>query len=325
MENQSKNIYLSVVLPVYNEVESLSVLHEALCKELQATGLSYEILYCDDGSQDGSADVLREFAGRDSQVRVVLLKRNFGQTAAITAGVDQARGEIIVLMDADYQNDPADIRKLLEKLDEGYDIVSGWRRRRKDPLFTKKIPSRMANWLISKITGVKIHDHGCTLKAYRSEILKHVSLYGEMHRFISILGHWAGATVAEIEVNHYPRRCGKSKYSLGRIFKVLLDLPVLVLLGNYLTRPMHFFGMVGIGFNALGFLCALQVAKDYFIDGEQASENGFLILTVFFSLVGIMIIMIGLLAELLTRIYYESQGKKTYVIQENLNQPDIED
>lgn len=310
--------YLSIVLPVFNEVDSLRLLHEALSRELQAMKFSYEIIYCDDGSTDGSTDVLREFAASDPHIRVLILRRNFGQTAAISAGVDQSRGAIIVLLDADFQNDPADIARLLQKIDEGFDIVSGWRRRRQDPWFSKKFPSRIANWLISRTTGVRLHDHGCTLKAYRSEILKDVALYGEMHRFISILGHWAGANVTEVEVQHHPRKTGKSKYSLLRIYKVLLDLPLLILLGNYLTRPLHFFGIVGIGFNGVAALCALRVAKDL-MEGDQASENGFLILSVFFFLVGIITFMMGLLAELTIRVYHESQQKKTYVIREILN------
>lgn len=307
--------YLSVILPVYNEAESLRPLHDALCRELSALPSTFELIYCDDGSTDGSDEILREFARNDPRVRAVILRRNFGQTAAISAGVDCARGEIIILLDADFQNDPADIPKLIQKIEEGYDIVSGWRRHRNDPWFSKKLPSRFANRLISWVTGVHLHDHGCTLKAYRSEILKDVSLYGEMHRFISILGHWTGARVTEVEVRHHPRKAGHSKYSLLRIYKVLLDLPLLVLLGNYLTRPMHFFGMAGIGLNGVAVLCALRVAKDLW-EGDQASDNGFLILSVFFFLAGMLILMMGLLAELLIRVYHESQQKKTYVIRE---------
>ncbi|MBN2328621.1 MAG: glycosyltransferase family 2 protein [Candidatus Omnitrophica bacterium] len=312
------NPYLSVILPVYNEADNLNALHRSLCRELQAVGCSYEIIYCDDGSDDGSTGVLKELARSDPNVRILILRRNYGQTAAISAGVDHARGEIMILLDADLQNDPADIPRLLQKIDEGYDIVSGWRRRRSDPWISKKLPSRIANKFISWITGVPIHDQGCTLKAYRSEIMHDISLYGEMHRFISILGYWNGAKVAEVEVRHHPRQSGKSKYSLIRIFKVLLDIPLLVLLGNYITRPMHFFGIAGIGFHFAAVLCALRVAKDMW-EGEQASENGFLILSVFFFLVGVMTFMMGLLAELTIRVYHESQQKKTYLIRESIN------
>lgn len=316
--------YLSVILPVYNEAGSLRSLHEALLCELTALGFDFEVIYCDDGSRDGSSDILREFAAADPRIRVLILRRNFGQTAAISAGVDCAHGKIIFLLDADFQNDPADIPTLLRKIEEGYDIVSGWRRNRQDPWFSKKLPSRIANWLISRTTGVRLHDHGCTLKAYRSEILKDVSLYGEMHRFIPILGSWAGAKVAEVEVQHHPRKTGKSKYSLMRIYKVILDIPLLVLLGNYLTRPLHFFGAAGILFNAAAVLCALRVAKDM-MEGDQASENGFLILAVFFFLVGFLTFMMGLLAELMIRVYHESQQKKTYAIREILNPPPAND
>ncbi len=311
---------LSIILPVYNEAESLRPLHDALCKVVSALPSTCELIYCDDGSTDGSDEILREFARNDPRVRVVILRRNFGQTAAISAGVDCAQGKIIILLDADFQNDPADIPKLIQKIEEGYDIVSGWRRHRNDPWFSKKLPSRFANRLISWVTGVHLHDHGCTLKAYRSEILKDVSLYGEMHRFISILGHWTGARVTEVEVRHHPRKAGRSKYSLLRIYKVLLDLPLLVLLGNYLTRPMHFFGMAGIALNGAAVLCALRVAKDLW-EGDQASENGFLILSVFFFLAGMLTFMMGLLAELLIRVYHESQQKKTYVIREIVEPP----
>ncbi len=308
---------ISVVLPVFNEADNLRPLHEDLTRVIERLGVSCEIVYCDDGSTDGSQDTLREFAAKPN-VRAVLLKRNFGQTAALAAGIDNARGGTIILMDADRQNDPEDIPRLLAKLDEGHDIVCGWRRKRKDPLFTKRIPSMAANQLIAWITGVRIHDNGCTLKAFKREVLDHISLYGEMHRFITVLGHWTGAKVAEVEVTHHPRRSGISKYSLNRFFKVMLDLPVLVLLGNYITKPMHFFGAVGIAFNAVAFGCVGEVLYEKFFQGDDVSGNPFLLLAVFFALVGIQILMIGLLAEILIRVYHESQQKKTYVIQETL-------
>lgn len=311
---------LSIILPVYNEEGNLRPLYDSLIQVLQPIGRSFEILFCDDGSRDSSTRILRQLTQSDPRVKAIILRRNFGQTPAINAGVDHAQGEIIILMDADQQNDPNDIPKLLEKLDEGYDIVSGWRRHRRDPFLTKVLPSRIANWIISRVTRVPLHDHGCTLKAYRREVLREVSLYGEMHRFISIFGSWTGAKVGEIEVRHHPRKSGKSKYSINRTFKVLLDLPVLILLGSYLTRPIHFFGPLGIASNLIGVFCMLLVAWDKFLDLEsKAHRNPLLLLAVFFILIGIQFIMMGLLAELLTRIYHESQQKKTYVVKETVN------
>ncbi len=317
------NPEISVVLPVFNEVENIKPLHDSLTRVLNQLGRRYEILYCDDGSTDGSKNLLRELSSHNPKVKVLVLRRNFGQTAAISAGVDHARGDIIVLMDADNQNDPGDIPKLLAHLDKGHDIVSGWRRKRKDPFFSKVLPSKIANWLISWISGVKLHDHGCTLKAYRRNILSGISLYGEMHRFISIYGHWIGAKVGEVEVNHHPRRAGRSKYSLTKTFKVVLDLPVLILLGSYLTRPIHFFGSIGMIFNFAGLVCAALVLYEKLTEvGAKAHRNPLLLLAVFFALIGIQIIMIGLLAELLTRVYHESQDKKTYSVLETMNIPD---
>ncbi|MFB3784750.1 MAG: glycosyltransferase family 2 protein [bacterium] len=316
MNEQSPAPQLSVIIPVYNEEDNLLPLQADLRPALEATGLSYEIIYCDDGSRDGSPRVLEDIARNHPGIQALMLRRNFGQTAAIAAGIDHARGNVLILMDADLQNDPRDIPKLLKKLDEGYDIVSGWRKNRKDPFLSKRLPSRIANWIISWITGVHLHDHGCTLKAYRREVLDRVSLYGEMHRFLTVLGHWMGARIAEVEVTHHPRLRGKSKYSLNRIIKVLLDLPLLVLLGNFLTRPSHFFGGIGMLFHLAAAVCALDVAYEKFFEGDKASNNPFLLLAVFFALVGIQIIMIGLLAEMMTRVYHESQRKKTYVIRE---------
>jgi len=313
------SVYLSVILPVYNEAGNLKPLHEALTGALDGLNRPYEIVYCDDGSVDGSANVLRELAAGNLQTKVIVLRRNFGQTAAIAAGIDASQGEILILMDADFQNDPQDIPKLLACLEEGYDIVSGWRRRRRDPFWTKVLPSRAANWIISLLTGVKLHDHGCTLKAYRREALSPVSLYGEMHRFISLYGYWMGARVGEVEVEHHRRTRGKSKYSIVKTFKVMLDLPLLVLLGSYITRPMHFFGAIGLFFQTAAGVCALDVLYEKVVQGDKASHNPFLLLTVFFALVGVQIIMIGLLAELITRVYHESRGKKTYVIRETIN------
>jgi glycosyltransferase involved in cell wall biosynthesis len=314
------SLAISVILPVYNEVDNVEPLYTELKQVLVGMNQPYEIVFCDDGSSDGSRDILQDIAAKDETVKIILLRRNFGQTAAINAGVDHASGQIIVLMDADRQNDPHDIPKLLAELDRGYDIASGWRRYRKDPFLTSVLPSRIANRIISWVSGVKLHDNGCTLKAYRRDILDSVSLYGEMHRFISIFGFWIGAKVAEVEVNHRPRTSGKSKYSITKTFRVLLDLPLLVLLGSYLTRPIHFFGTIGMGSTVLSFLCVLVVLYDKWIDPlAKAHRNPFLLLAVFFAMVGVQIIMIGLLAELITRVYHESLHKKTYFVDKKIN------
>ncbi|MDX9752958.1 MAG: glycosyltransferase family 2 protein [bacterium] len=311
--------YLSVLLPVYNEVDNLRPLYEDLKAVLDTLHHPYEILLIDDGSQDGSVAEIRALAAENPAVKAIILRRNFGQTAAITAGLDHAQGQILILMDADRQNDPRDIPALIKPLAQGFDIVSGWRKNRQDPFLTSVLPSRIANWIIGKLTGVRIHDHGCTLKAYRRDILENVSLYGETHRFISIFGHWIGAKVTEIEVHHHPRTRGKSKYSIAKSFKVLLDLPLLILLGTYLTRPMHFFGKIGGGFSLLGFLCACSVLYEKWVDPlAKAHRNPILLLAVFFALMGVQILMIGLLAELITRVYHESQQKKTYFVAEKI-------
>ncbi len=318
---EQASLDLSVVIPVYNEEEGLPPLVESLAVVLDQLDCSYEIVLCDDGSQDGTRELVREWASQDPRIKGVLLRRNFGQTAAITAGVDHAVGDIVVLMDADGQNDPKDIPSLLETLNEGYDIVSGWRRKRNDPFLTKVLPSKFANWIIACATGLKLHDHGCTLKAYRRSILNELSLYGEMHRFISIYGHWVGAKVGEVEVNHHPRQFGRSKYSIAKTFKVILDLPVLILLGSYLTRPMHLFGGAGLVSIIMGLFCWLLVIYDKLQDvvNNKVHRNPLFMVGILLGLVGIQMLMLGLLAELLTRVYHESQRKKTYAVEESLN------
>lgn len=317
---QAPSVSVSVVLPICNESGNLRGLIKSLVPVLDGLQTSYEILACDDGSTDDSLKVLRELSQGNEALRVLSFRRNFGQTAALMAGIDHARGEVVVLMDADRQNDPADIPRLLAQLDEGYDVVSGWRKNRQDAYWTKVFPSRIANGIISWVTGVRLRDYGCTLKAYRRDVLEQVSLYGEMHRFIPIFAHWIGAKVGEVEVNHLPRTVGKSKYTLAKTFKVLLDLPVLLLMGSYLTRPIHLFGGVGLVNGLLGILCVLLVVVDISIDPDaKAHRSPFLLLSVFFFLVGVQMVMIGLLAELLTRVYHESQQKKTYSIRETIN------
>src|SRR5438046_10387160 len=248
---------ISVFLPVFNEEPNLRPLHGKLDRALGQLGRTAEIIYVDDGSSDGSLEVLREIAAKDSRVRVIALRRNYGQTPAMSAGIDAARGRVLIPMDADLQNDPADIKRLLDKLDEGYEVVSGWRKNRKDPLFTRKIPSMMANWLISKIGGVPLHDYGCSLKAYRRESLADVHLYGEMHRFIPIYASWSGARVAEMPVEHHARTMGKSKYGLSRTIKVVFDLMTIKFMASYQTKPLYIFGYAGLLTFVVSFLCAL--------------------------------------------------------------------
>lgn len=305
---------VSIVIPVYNEEENLPLLYEQLKPVMDGLQLSYEIVFIDDGSQDGSAEVLTALADSDPSVTVLEFVRNFGQTAAIAAGFDNAHGRIIIPLDADLQNDPSDIPKILEALDEGHDVVSCWRRDRQDPFLTRTLPSRMANLLISWISGVRLHDYGCTLKGYRRSIVRHIRLYGEMHRFIPIFASWAGARVTEIPVRHHPRKHGQSKYGILRTFKVLLDLITIKFLGSYSTKPMYLFG--GLGFFAFlggGFLSAVTLYQKFF-EGVKAHRNPVLLISIFFFMVGIQFILFGLVAELIVRTYHESQSKPTYIL-----------
>ncbi len=305
--------YLSVVVPVYNEVENLPTLHARLLQALGGLGRSFELLFVDDGSLDGSQTLLEEFTRGPAPVRAVFFKRNFGQTAALTAGIDHARGDIIVTLDADLQNDPADIPRLLARLDEGFDVVSGWRRQRQDNRFLRTIPSNAANRLISLVTGLPLHDYGCTLKAYRRAVFDEVRLYGEMHRFIPAYAHWAGARVSELEVAHHARIAGSSKYGISRTLKVLLDLMTMTFLQSYSTKPLYVFG----GFAALmlalaGATGAFIVVRRLLFEGAWMSP---LILVTAVLVVGaLQALLMGLLAEMLVRTYHESQGKPTYAL-----------
>ena len=303
---------LSLVIPVFNERRNLRPLFESLRETLDALGLRYEILFIDDGSTDGSAEELHSLEWSDPRVRVLELVRNFGQTAAIAAGFEHAQGRIIIPMDADLQNDPRDIPRILAKLQEGYDVVSCWRRERKDPWLTRILPSWVANRLISRISGVYLHDYGCTLKGYRRELVQHIRLYGEMHRFIPIFASWAGAQVAEISVLHHPRQHGRSKYGIGRTLKVLLDLMTIKFLGSYSTKPMYLFG--GLGFLAFlgGSLLSAVTLWQKFFHGVKAHRNPLLLLSVFLFIVGLQFILFGLVAELIVRTYHESQDKPIY-------------
>jgi len=307
---------VSVVVPIYNEVESLPHLIEAIATSLNSTGLSYELICVDDGSQDGSAELLKEQAIARPNLRAVLLRRNYGQTAAMAAGFNYAQGRAIVTLDGDLQNDPADIPMLLAKLEEGYDLVSGWRKNRQDAAVTRLLPSKIANWLIGQTTGVKIHDYGCSLKAYRSELVADMNLYGELHRFLPALAFIEGARITELPVRHHPRRHGRSKYGLGRTLRVVMDLFTVFFMKKFLTRPMHVFGLLGIISTTLGTILGLYLSFLKLGMGQSIGDRPLLILSVVLLLTGIQLFSFGLLAELLIRTYHESQGRPIYRVRE---------
>ena len=309
---------ISIFLPVYNEEPNLRPLHEKLDQALQKLGRTAEIIYVDDGSSDGTLTVLRQLARLDNRVRVVALKRNYGQTAAMAAGIDAARGAVLIPMDADLQNDPADIVRLLEKLDEGYDVVSGWRKNRQDKAITRKFPSMIANRLISWIGGVPLHDYGCTLKAYRLESLENVRLYGEMHRFIPILASWEGARVAELPVAHHARTMGKSKYGLSRTFKVVFDLMTIKFMASYQTKPIYIFGTFGMLAFMASFLAAAYAVFLKLFHRADFVQTPLPILAIVMFAVGIQFLLMGLLAEMLVRTYHESQAKSIYAVRERI-------
>ncbi|MFC1677903.1 glycosyltransferase family 2 protein [Planctomycetota bacterium] len=310
---------VSIVVPLLNEEGNIERLYEQIVQSLNGKYL-YEIVFVDDGSSDGSFCILKRLQEGDVRVRVVRFRKNFGQTAALSAGFEMSRGDIVAAMDADLQNDPADIPMMICKLDEGYDVVSGWRRDRHDKTLTRLIPSAIANWFIAKITGVKLHDFGCTLKVYRREVVSQIQLYGEMHRFIPALASWAGARICEVEVNHRPRTAGVAKYGLGRTFKVVLDLVTVKFLGSFSTKPIYVFGGLGL---ASGFGAVVSGAIVLFQKFVSATEfamnrNPLLVLTAILITATIQFVLMGLLAELLVRTYHESQGRTTYVIKETL-------
>ncbi len=307
---------LSVVIPVYDEEESVIPLARAVDKVLGGLGGPSEIIFVDDGSTDRTFARLKDLQGELPRLRVIRLRGNFGQTAALAAGFDLAQGEVVVTLDGDLQNDPADIPRLLAKLEEGFDVVSGWRRERRDPFWTRRLPSQLANALISRITGVKLHDYGCMLKAYRRQIVKDLALYGEMHRFLPALARWVGASVAEVPVSHQPRRHGRSKYGLGRTLRVLLDLFTVKFLMSYWTRPIQIFGLIGLLTGGAGLLLTLTLAAQRLFLGVALGNRPILLLAVLLVVVGIQFITMGLLAEMLVRTYHESQGKPIYSIRE---------
>ncbi len=310
---------LSVVIPIKDEKDNLAPLHERLRTALDPLGLAWEAVFVDDGSIDGSFAVLEDLAARDSRVKVVRLRRNFGQTAALQAGIDWASGELIATMDGDLQNDPADIPRLLAKLGEGYDAIMGLRARRKDSFVIRKLPSWIANWLIRKATGTQIKDLGCTLRVMRRELAESLPLYGEMHRYVAVLLHQSGARLAQVPVTHHPRTRGKTKYGLSRTVRVVLDLITIKFLATYLTRPMHIFGLAGLVSMALGVVSLLLTWCMKWYSGIFMTGNPLLLLSAMLELVGVQFLSIGLLGELLTRTYFESQGKTSYTVRTTVN------
>jgi glycosyltransferase involved in cell wall biosynthesis len=308
---------LSIVIPLFNEEENIKELHEKLKKTLDSLNKEYEILFIDDGSTDKTLSILEEIQAHDKRVLVLSLRRNFGQTAAFAAGFDFARGDVIFTMDGDLQNDPADIPKLLELMKDN-DLVSGWRKKRKDPFLTRRLPSRIANWLISNVTGVKLHDYGCSLKAYRRDVIKNLKLYGEMHRFIPAVASWYGVRIAEVETVHYPRLRGSSKYGISRTIKVVLDLITVKFLQSFSTKPIQFFGPIGMISGMLGFLISVYLTIDKIFFGHDIGGRPLLLFGALLIIVGIQLIGMGLLGEMIVRVYHESQRKPIYVIKKIL-------
>lgn len=310
---------ISVTVPICNEAGNLSELYEKVRHALVQTGRDWELILVNDGSTDRSEELLDEIAARDPLVKVVHLRRNFGQTAAMMAGFDFARGDIIIPMDGDLQNDPADIPLMLAKLDEGFDVCSGWRRDRKDNALHRNLPSIMANRLISVVSGVRLHDFGCSLKAYRREIIEGVRLYGEMHRFLPIYARWHGAKITEVEVRHYARSSGQSKYGLERVLKVLADLITVKFLDRFQQKPMYLFGAVGLASLGVSLASGIYALWRKFIEHEAFIKNPLLLLSVLTAMTGIMCVLMGLLAEMIMRTFYESQGKSVYLVKATRN------
>jgi len=307
---------ISVIVPVYNESASLSLLIKKIVEALRPTGRSFEIIIIDDGSTDDTAAILEKQSRMLPELRAIIFRRNFGQSAAMTAGFDHARGAIVVSLDGDMQNDPADIPLLVEKLEEGFDVVSGWRKDRKDKFFSRRLPSLIANWIIGRSTGVRLHDYGCSLKAYRRDVAKNLLLYGELHRFIPVLANLYGVRIAEVEVRHHPRTAGRSKYGIGRAYRVIIDLLLMLFFQKFATRPLQFFGLSGgllfiAGFGVEAYLTWLKLYH-----GQDIGGRPLLILGVLLIITGIMLAGVGLLAELVMRTYYESTGRRIYAVRE---------
>jgi glycosyltransferase involved in cell wall biosynthesis len=310
---------ISIIIPIYNEQETIRPLFEKIREVLMRDKIPWEVIFINDGSLDASTEELNALAAENAQIRVIHFRRNFGQTAALMAGFDYAIGSVLIPMDGDYQNDPEDIPRMLAKLEEGYDVCSGWRKDRKDDTIQRNLPSIFANLLISFVSGVRLHDFGCSLKAYRSEVIKGVRLYGEMHRFLPIYTRWHGADITEIPVNHFKRKSGKSKYGLERVLKVLFDLLVVKFLDGYALKPMYLFGFCGflsllLSFSLAIWAISLRIFFDVFF-----IKTPLPLMTVFTFMTGIMCILMGLLAEMITRTFYESQNKPIYMIRETRN------
>jgi glycosyltransferase involved in cell wall biosynthesis len=303
---------ISVVVPLFNEEENIPELHRRVKSALESTGEGFEVIYVDDGSTDATLSLLQEIQSKDGSVVVVSFRRNFGQTAAFAAGFDYARGDVVITLDGDLQNDPDDIPRLLEAIKDS-DIVSGWRKRRKDPFLSRRLPSIIANRLISWVTGVKLHDYGCSLKAYRRDVVKNLNLYGEMHRFIPAVADWYGVKIAEVETTHHPRLRGKSKYGISRTMKVVLDLITVKFLQSFSTKPLQFFGPMGLVSGMGGFLISLYLSVGKVFYGRDIGGRPLLLLGVLLIIVGIQFIGMGLLGEMLVRVYHESQKKPIYV------------
>ncbi len=304
---------ISVVIPLYNEEENVAELHRRVKSAMDGTGKEYEVIFVDDGSTDRTLPLLQEIQSADRNAVVLSLRRNFGQTAAFAAGFDYARGDVIVTLDGDLQNDPDDIPKLLELLPEN-DIVSGWRKKRKDPFLSRRLPSVMANWLISKVTGVTLHDYGCSLKAYRREVVKNLKLYGEMHRFIPAVANWYGVKIAEVETTHHPRLRGKSKYGISRTVRVVLDLITVKFLQSFSTKPLQFFGPIGLLSGIIGLLISFYLTVEKVFSGRDIGGRPLLLLGALLIIVGIQFMGMGLLGEMMVRVYHETQKKPIYVI-----------
>jgi glycosyltransferase involved in cell wall biosynthesis len=308
---------VTVIIPVFNEEDNIPLLHQQLVAAMAGSRRRFEVVYVDDGSTDRSYQQLVDAVTGDARCSVIRLRRNFGQTAALRAGMEASSGDVLVFMDCDLQNDPVDIGRLLDKIEEGYDVVSGWRADRHDPFLTRTLPSRLANSLISAVTGVRLRDYGCTLKAYRRQVIEGVKLYGEMHRFIPAYAVWAGASIAELPVQHHPRRFGRSKYGLSRTPRVILDLLTVKFLGSYATKPIYFFGFTGLVLWLAAMVAATVVLIEKFSPPyPEAHNNPLLLLAVFLAIVGIQFILMGLLAEILIRIYHESGDQQTFVVRE---------
>ena len=311
--------WISVVIPVYNEAENIPRLNSSILGVLQNMGGPFEIIYVDDGSDDETFPILKKICAQYENIKALRLRRNFGQSAAMSAGFDYARGEIIVAMDGDMQNDPADIPALLAKLDEGYDVVNGWRKDRKDRLLSRRVPSVIANWIIGRATGVRLHDYGCSLKAYKADVIKNVPLYGGLHRFIPVLASIYGARITEMTVTHHPRLYGKSKYTLSRAFRVLIDLIAVIFLKFFLERPLHIFGWSGLVLLMAGTLVDGYLAFQKIFYGASLSNRPLLLFGTLLILAGLQLFSMGILAEIQVRTYYESQGKPIYSVRDRIN------